>query len=211
VIVIATFGAASARAGEPITYENGVFTVGGRDPIGVAEIMDHDAAGRLTWASDALRVWVATLPRGPVKAARRPNRSIPIIIAAVICLVVLVAIAHAILARSSSGSSHGSGAWVKVYTWSGGGAADDIRDSSPFTLKGGHQRIHIVSVAVGSDPSLVSVGWTLARVGASGSSKTIIPTGVGVSDTELSLAGGYYYLSSDTVACTWVVTVSESR
>jgi hypothetical protein len=210
MVVIATFGAASARAGRRITYENVVFTVDGHDTISVAAIMGCDAAGELTWASEALRVWVTSLPRVPVKTARRPRRTL-LVIAAVVALLVLVAVVHAALAESNSGSGGSKGAWVRVLTWTGGGAADDIRNSDPFTLYGGHQRIHVASVAVGSDPSLVSVGWTLSRVGASGGSRAIEPAGVGVSELKLHLPGGYYYLSSDTVACTWVVTVSESR
>lgn len=35
-----------------------------------------------------------------------------------------------------------------VFTWSGGGEGNDLRDSAPFTLKGGRQVFHSFAVAL---------------------------------------------------------------
>ena len=186
-----------------------MFRLEGRETITAAAVMGYDAAGKLTWADDATRAWAASMASASVKTSRAPRRAI-VIVGAVVALIVLVAVG-AVVAGSRSKGGHAGGTWVKVISWSGGGAGEDLRSGDPFKLAGGHQRVHISSAASGSDPAMLSVGWAMNHVSLSGGSRMLSPTGVGESDWDLHLPAGYYYLSCDTIACTWTVTVSELR
>ena len=113
---------------------------------------------------------------------------------------------------TSSGSvSDDSGSWTQVFVWRGGGSGNDIRNSSPFTFEGGHQQIHVSSLEATGEWAMPVQGWTLESADGGGQWEMVNPAAFGESDSDLYLPAGTYYLSSNTIDCTWALTVSEMR
>ena len=143
----------------------------------------------------------------------------PIAILVGVCIVVLVIIVWAAFSKSGkttegpSGTTNAAapGVMTVVFTWPGGGPGNDIRNSQPFTLNGGHQRVSISSQAIPTQFNMASLGWTLESADGGGQMEMINPANFGESQSDLYLPAGSYYLSSNTIDCTWTVTVSEER
>ena len=145
----------------------------------------------------------------------------PLAILAGVCIVVLVIIVWAAFSKSANDNTGAGpadttnaaapGVMTTVFTWPGGGAGNDIRNSQPFTLNGGHQRVSISSQALTGEYSMAMQGWTLESADGGGQMEMINPASFGGSQSDLYLPTGSYYLSSNTVDCTWTVTVSEER
>ena len=98
-----------------------------------------------------------------------------------------------------------------IFTWPGGGAGNDIRNSEPFTLNGGHQRVSVSSQEIVTEYSMSTQGWTLESADGGSEMEMVNPASFGESQSDLYLPAGSYYLSSNTIDCTWTLTVSEER
>ena len=101
--------------------------------------------------------------------------------------------------------------WMAAFRWSGGGPSNDIRNSKPFTLEGGHQRVAVSSQEIVTEYSMSMQGWTIESADGGSEMEMVNPASFGESQSDLYLPAGSYYLSSNTVDCTWTLTVSEER
>jgi hypothetical protein len=96
-----------------------------------------------------------------------------------------------------------------VFTWSGGGEGNDLRDSAPFTLKGGRQVFHSFAVAVpGENAEWADAAWAVSNFDTGDTLELISPP-LGESSTYMYLPAGFYYVSSITMYCTWTVSITE--
>lgn len=175
-----------------------------------------------------------TVPRGP--AAVEQKKGLPWLLVvgviAVVLVVFIVAIAWSVSSMNGAADQAGQaeqgatqnlgvtpaaptapakGGLATVYTWSGGGEANDIRNSAPFALRGGHQVVTISAQQAGSDPSMTSLGWTIIAADGSGTNDMVNPASLGTTRSDYYLPAGNYYIASNTLACTWTVTVSEEQ
>jgi len=131
------------------------------------------------------------------------RRTLPILL-----LVCLLAVAGCSAETTDEGSSGGDdeGKWVKVFTWKGGSEGNFIRNSKKFKLEGGEQRI---DMAVKYLPSMfdMAIGdWTIE-----GDTFDMLGTTKKKDSAKFYLDSGTYYLSSNTIDCTWTLTVYEKR
>jgi len=99
---------------------------------------------------------------------------------------------------------------VQVFSWSGGGPSNDIRDSASFTLAGGHQIVTASMLASPGYEEYASGGWTVEANNGS-EFEMFYPAGMGTVSSDFYLPAGAYHLGSNTVFCTWTITVSEVR
>jgi hypothetical protein len=100
-------------------------------------------------------------------------------------------------------------ALVQVFSWPGGGEGNDIRNSAPFELQGGHQIVTVTATPLAGEYMNPSLGWNIQ--GVDGGLEQISPASFGTTRSDLYLPAGSYYLSSNTIDCTWTVTLSEER
>jgi hypothetical protein len=119
-------------------------------------------------------------------------------------------------ANSSNGSAGGGSGptaeqWVQITSWSGGSSATlakDIRDSPSFTLKGGEQRVDFSIQPMPGDDYLSR--WTVKSAHGGAGFEMIDPSQLSGS-TQMHLDGGRYYLTSNTLRCTWTLVLLERR
>lgn len=236
-MLIATFGPSTGWAGKTIDYESGVFTLEGQGQISASNVLSYDRQGHLEWAYGGLREWVAAEAQQtrPIVAPlmgsavggaassspatnARPLVIVGVVVAVVIALIVIVAaVGSGGSVDGGGGTSGGSGAapangvMTAVFTWPGGGAGNDIRNSKPFTLEGGHQRVAVSSQEIVTEYSMSMQGWTLESADGGSEMEMVNPANFGESQSDLYLPAGSYYLSSNTIDCTWTLTVFEER
>ena len=108
----------------------------------------------------------------------------------------------------AAGASN-AGTWLQVFTWSGGGPGNDIRNSAAFTLKGGQQLFSASAAAVPGEYTYPMSGWTVESADGGYQFEMINPPGMGQSESHLYLPAGSYYVGSNTLDCTWTVVISE--
>jgi type II secretory pathway pseudopilin PulG len=237
-MLIATFTPSTGWAGKTITYDGRQFVLEGFGPVTAAAVLDYDGQGHLEWSSEQAKELVVTTagaqpvaPASPsqtsaVPASARKKSISPVLVVVVVAIVAVIAIiAIAGAMSSSNGAATQAGSAVQgaqqdldqaqslvtVFTWPGGGADNDIRNSSPFTLQGGHQVVTVTSTPAGSDPSMTSLGWTLESADGAGEMEMLDPASTGTAQSDYYLPAGSYYLSSNTIGATWTVTVAEMR
>jgi hypothetical protein len=155
----------------------------------------------------------------PAAAPRRKGisgsqkRIIAYIAAGLAAIIVVIAVGSGALEKAGNGSSGGgtdTGPWVKVFSWSGGGASNDIRNSEPFTLEGGHQHFSFTVTPMTGESMDPTYDWTIEPVGGGLGGDTVSPSETsGVSD--LYLDAGSYYVDCSTIDCTWEITITEQR
>ena len=223
-MIIATFGPGTGWAGKTITYDAGVFAFEGHGVLSAGDVMEYDRQGYLLWATDGTRAWIASLtqPAQAQQAQAPQSRHIPgwayALLAGAVVLVVFAAIVLPIMSGSKAkqaaaggASSAPVGAMVQVFAWPGGGASNDIRNSAPFTLQGGHQRVTVLSQPITTPYAMPAQGWTIEAADGGSQMEMINPASFGASQSDLYLPAGSYYLSSNTIDCTWTLTVLEER
>jgi len=236
-MVIATFGPTTGWAGKTINYEDGRFALEGVGPLTAADVLTYDRQGHLEWAYGGLREWVETEAQqtrpmvvplmgsavggassSPPATNRRPLLIVGVVVAAIIALILIVAAVGSIGSMDeAAGPSTGvdaapaGGVMTTVFTWPGGGAGNDIRNSEPFTLNGGHQRVSVSSQEIVTEYSMSTQGWTLESADGGSEMEMVNPASFGESQSDLYLPAGSYYLSSNTIDCTWTLIVSEER
>jgi hypothetical protein len=76
-----------------------------------------------------------------------------------------------------------------VFTWPGGGAGNDIRNSEPLTLQGGHQRAAVSSQEIVDEYSMASQGWPLESADGAAEWEMINPGSFGESQSDLCPRG----------------------
>jgi len=214
-MIIATFGPTTGWSGKTITYEGGVFALEDSGPLSAGDVMEYDRQGYLLWSTDGTRAWIASMvtPVTPVKRSGTPGWVFAIV-GGVVVLAVFAAIVLPIMVGTKGQSAERAAsaaavALVPVFTWPGGGAGNDIRNSEPFTLQGGHQVVTIASTALSGEFSNPMLGWTIQ--GVDGGFEMLNPASFGSARSDLYLPAGSYYLSSNTIDCTWSLAVSEER
>lgn len=237
-MLIATFGPSTGWAGKTIDYESGVFTLEEQGQISASNVLSYDRQGHLEWAYGGLREWVAAEAQQtrPIVAPlmgsavggaassspatnRRPLLIAAVVVAAVVAIIVIVAAISSVGSTDQAAGPTGttaaaapaSGTMTAVFTWPGGGASNDIRNSKPFTLEGGHQRVAVSSQEIVTEYSMSTQGWTIESADGGSEMEMVNPASFGESQSDLYLPAGSYYLSSNTVDCTWTLTVSEER
>ena len=147
-----------------------------------------------------------------------------VVIAGAVLLVILVvgaAIAFAPTTATSTSGSTGSqsdgssdtapATLATVFTWSGGGESNDIRNSPPFQLEGGHQVFAYTASPVVGEYAQPSINWTVLYTDGSGGGEMISPSAVGSGSSDLYLSPGTYYVSANTLDATWSLTIQEER
>jgi hypothetical protein len=102
-------------------------------------------------------------------------------------------------------------AWAKVFTWSGGGPGNDIRNSSPFVLEGGRQLFKASTVAVPGEYSWPSSGWTVESADGGHGFEMLDFPDMGRHESHLYMEAGSYFVHSNTLDCTWTIEVWELR
>ena len=149
----------------------------------------------------------------------------PVAVAVIVAAVVILAIIGIAAAASSShdaaqqaggaagdaGQAAAAKTLVTVFTWPGGGADNDIRNSQPFQLAGGHQVVTVTSAPAGPYTDMTTLGWTLESSDSAGEMEMLNPASTGTVQSDFYLPAGSYFLSSNTIAATWTVTVAEMR
>jgi hypothetical protein len=100
---------------------------------------------------------------------------------------------------------------VTAFTWMGGGAGNEMRDSAPFTLQGGHQVCTVAATALAGKYSRPSLGWYVRPADGRHGVEVIEPASFGTTTCDLYLPRGRYYLSSNTIDCMWSLAISEAR
>ena len=184
--------------------------------------MEYDRQGHLLWATAGTRAWIASqAQKAPAPERRRTPGWVFAIVGAAVVLVVLVVLVAVMPsdkvattaqpAEKDSGAAAGVPAksLVTVFTWPGGGKGNDIRSSAPFALQGGHQVVTFAATALPGEYSDPVLGWAIQ--GVDGGLELLEPASFGNTRSDLYLPAGSYYLSSNTVDCTWSLTVSEER
>ena len=96
-----------------------------------------------------------------------------------------------------------------VFTWMGGGAGDDRRESASFTLRGGHQVCTVAATALVGNFSRPSLGWYVRAADGRHGVEVIDPASFGTTTCDLYLPRGRYYLASNTTDCMWSLAISE--
>jgi len=230
-MIVATFNAATGSAGKTVTYDAGRFILEGHGEITAQAIWEYGQQGQLDWASDGTRAWVASLAQAKTNSLADGRRKVQgwvwaagvlIFLCVLVIGLAVVSTKDATRTRSDSSpvtASPSSGAtapakqpalWVAVFTWPGGGEGNYIFNSQPFSLAGGHQLVQITARSIG-DSSMTTLSWYLRSADGGGQSEIIAAPGPGNGYTHFYLPAGQYYLSSNTIAATWTLTVSEVR
>lgn len=228
-MLVATFGPSTGWAGRAITYDSGLFLLADHGPITPADVMQYDRQGHLVWAYDGLREWCDEQAQQAIRqmsptAQRGMPRWVWVVIAGAVLLIVLLIGAAVASAPTTSTSTSGStssqtdgisdtapATLVTVFTWSGGGESNDIRNSQPFRLEGGHQVFSYTASPVVGEFALPSIGWTVLYADGSGGGEMISPSAVGPGTSDMYLSSGTYYVSANTLDVTWSVAIQEER
>ena len=236
-MLVATFGPSTGWNGKTITYDASVFTLEGQGPIGAADVMAYDAQGHLIWTAGGTRAWVASQAQGSTAAGAAGHQSatrqatkrryllvVTVTIAALFALAAVVAAFDAAQsyhqAAAGAGSAYEqaadtlkahSGTLVQVFSWPGGGPSNDIRNSAPFTLEGGHQVFTVTATPIGGEYSIPSLGWVIKAADGHDGMEMVNPSSIGNSQSDLYLPAGSYYVASNTIDCNWTVTITEER
>ena len=232
-MLIATFGPSTGWVGKTISYEGDQFILEDHGPLTAQQVLSYDDAGQLEWPYAGMRAWVLAQARGGSTAAtpetvQARSRSwlyaLIAVVVGVVALIVIVAAAGSMRdavgtadenyqgAVNNLGGDGGASTMVTVFTWPGGGDSNDIRNSSPFQLQGGHQ-VFAVSATPGTAGYGLSpmLSFTVRPADGRDGMEMVNPPGTGASQSDLYLPAGSYYVSSNTVDCTWTVTISEAR
>ncbi len=114
-------------------------------------------------------------------------------------------------AEQASGPGTSGGTPVTVFTWSGGGNGNDGRNSQPFNLQGGHQVFSISSAAGNAGYGLSPMLSFYIRTTDNSSQDPVMPPATGDQTSDLYLPAGTYYVASNTLDCTWSITITEDR
>jgi len=100
--------------------------------------------------------------------------------------------------------------WVTAFKWIGGGPSNDIRNSKPFDLLGGRQRVTVTTKPLRGEYRSPSVSWTIYPAdGRDGYEMLNPPINGGTS--EFYLPQGSYYMDANTLDCEWTLTMRELR
>ena len=100
--------------------------------------------------------------------------------------------------------------WVTAFKWAGGGLNNDIRNSKPFDLLGGRQRVTVTTKPLRGEYRSPSVSWTIYPAdGRDGYEMLNPPINGGTS--EFYLPQGSYYMDANTLDCEWTLTMRELR
>ena len=100
--------------------------------------------------------------------------------------------------------------WMAAFRWSGGGPSNDIRNSKPFDLLGGRQRVTVTTKPLRGEYRSPSVSWTIYPAdGRDGYEMLNPPINGGTS--EFYLPQGSYYMDANTLDCEWTLTMRELR
>jgi hypothetical protein len=147
-----------------------------------------------------------------------------VVIAGAVLLVVLVIGAAIASTPTTSTSTSGStssetdgnsdtapATLVSVFTWSGGGESNDIRNSQPFRLEGGHQVFSYTASPAAGEYAQPSISWAVFYTDGSGGGEMISPSTVGSGSSDMYLSAGTYYVSANTLDATWSLTIQEER
>jgi hypothetical protein len=100
---------------------------------------------------------------------------------------------------------------VTVLSWPGGGEGNDIRNSAPFELIGGHQVVTVAATPLSGEYSNPSLGWYVKAADGREGVELVNPASFGTTRSDLYLPAGSYYLGSNTIDCTWTITITEDR
>lgn len=229
-MLIAIFNDTTGWAGKTISHDGAHFVLEGFGPITPQQVLVYESSGQIAWASASARALAHSKPASAPEA--KPKRRLPgwVLIAAIgiVAIILIGAIAAArsmneaveqvgggdpdlIEIREVPGkASGGGGTLTTVFTWPGGGASNDIRNSQPFTLHGGHQVFSFTAAPAGEYADMAMVSWTVEPVDG-GMGEMIHPSTVAAGSSDMYLDAGQYYVSSNTVAATWTVTITETR
>ena len=77
-MLVATFDASTGWEGKTITYDDGVFVLGGHGRISAADVMTYDGQGHISWAYEGLREWVQQIAASGADAVPAPQTQVQV-------------------------------------------------------------------------------------------------------------------------------------